>query len=193
MAITPLDIQNAEFRVGFRGYNQSEVDSFLNKIVVDYEKLYKENQVIKDELKRLENDIGKYKNIEDNLSATLVLAQETANTLRVTAEKEATFLVQEADIKAKQIIEEAQKEIEEKDRELQILINQFNSYKFKMLSFIETQYRIIKEDTFLSISQDEDIAHISKNIATEKHEQAHKQASASDEESKDKPDEQKVD
>ncbi|WP_051533853.1 DivIVA domain-containing protein [Desulfitibacter alkalitolerans] len=165
MAITPLDIQNAEFRVVFRGYSQSEVDSFLNKILMDYEKIYKENQVIKEELKRLEDDIGKYKNIENNLSATLVIAQKTADTLKETAGREAKLIIQEADLKAKRMIEEAQKKVQEKEEELQGLINQFNSYKLKILSLLETQYRMIKDDASTSIPQDGDAASARENAA----------------------------
>lgn len=37
--ITPLEIQNKEFRRGIRGYKEDEVDEFLDKIILDYEKL----------------------------------------------------------------------------------------------------------------------------------------------------------
>ena len=37
MALTPLDIQNKSFSVKMRGYNQDEVDDFLDMIVRDYE------------------------------------------------------------------------------------------------------------------------------------------------------------
>ena len=167
MAITPLDIQNTEFRVVFRGYSQSEVDNFLNKVLFDYEKIYKENQVIKEELKRLEDDVGKYKNIENNLSATLVIAQKTADTLKETAGREAKLIIQEADLKAKKMIEEAQKKVQEKEEELQNLINQFNSYKLKILSFLETQYRMIKDDATTSISPVGDRINTREAIANE--------------------------
>ena len=156
MAITPLDIQNAEFKVAFRGYSQTEVDSFLNKVLIDYEKIYKENQVIKEELKKIEEDIGKYKSIENNLSATLVLAQKTANDLKENAEKEVKLIFQEAELKSQRITQETQKKVHAKEEELQGLINQYKSYKLKVLSFLETQYRMIKEDQ--TTLQDNDIA-----------------------------------
>lgn len=37
MALTPLDIQNKNFSTKMRGYNQDEVDDFLDMIVRDYE------------------------------------------------------------------------------------------------------------------------------------------------------------
>ena len=35
--ITPLDIQNKEFSRAVRGYNQEEVDLFLDEIMADYD------------------------------------------------------------------------------------------------------------------------------------------------------------
>ncbi|MBI3597157.1 MAG: DivIVA domain-containing protein [Nitrospirae bacterium] len=43
MKITPLDIQQAGFKVRMRGYDRQEVDSFLDAITEDYEALVREN------------------------------------------------------------------------------------------------------------------------------------------------------
>ena len=37
--ITPMDIQNKAFNKGVRGYKEEEVDSFLDLITLDMEKL----------------------------------------------------------------------------------------------------------------------------------------------------------
>ena len=39
--LTPLDIHNKEFKRGFRGYNEEEVDEFLDRVIKDYEQLYR--------------------------------------------------------------------------------------------------------------------------------------------------------
>ena len=41
--ITPMDIENKEFKKGFRGYNEEEVDEFLDIVKEDFENLYREN------------------------------------------------------------------------------------------------------------------------------------------------------
>ena len=46
--ITPLDIETKEFKKGLRGYNEQEVNGFLDEIQKDYENLYRENIEIKD-------------------------------------------------------------------------------------------------------------------------------------------------
>lgn len=37
MALTPLDIHNKEFNVKMRGYDQDQVNDFLDQIIKDYE------------------------------------------------------------------------------------------------------------------------------------------------------------
>ena len=41
--ITPFDIEKKEFSKGVRGYSIEEVDEFLDQIIVDLEKVIKEN------------------------------------------------------------------------------------------------------------------------------------------------------
>ena len=41
--LTPADIHNKEFSRGFRGYNEEEVDDFLDEIVYEFEELIKKN------------------------------------------------------------------------------------------------------------------------------------------------------
>ena len=40
--LTPMDIHNKEFKRGFRGYSEEDVDAFMNNIAGDYEKVYRE-------------------------------------------------------------------------------------------------------------------------------------------------------
>lgn len=51
--LTPLDIHNKEFRRSFRGYNEDEIDDFLDQVVNDYEKLFRENDNLKEQVERL--------------------------------------------------------------------------------------------------------------------------------------------
>ncbi|HHW15486.1 MAG TPA: DivIVA domain-containing protein [Firmicutes bacterium] len=48
--LTPLDIQNAVFHRSFRGYNETEVDEFLDRVVVEYEQLLRENLALKEQV-----------------------------------------------------------------------------------------------------------------------------------------------
>lgn len=44
MALTPLDIHNKEFTRGFRGYDEDEVNEFLDQVIKDYELVIREKK-----------------------------------------------------------------------------------------------------------------------------------------------------
>ena len=54
MAITVLEIIEKQFTIKFRGYNQEEVDEFLDIIVDGYEELVHENRELAARVKELE-------------------------------------------------------------------------------------------------------------------------------------------
>ena len=76
--ITPIEIQNKEFRRSFRGYNEEEVDEFLKIVTTDFETLYKENMDLQEKIKLYQEQVSRYKSIEDTLNATLITAQSAA-------------------------------------------------------------------------------------------------------------------
>ena len=59
MAITVLEIIEKQFTTKFRGYNQEEVDEFLDIIVDGYEELVHENRELAARVKELEEMLNK--------------------------------------------------------------------------------------------------------------------------------------
>ena len=74
MKLTPMDINNKEFKRGLRGYNAEEVDEFLDEVVENYEEMYKENSNLKEKLANLNEKIEYYSKIETTIQNTLLLA-----------------------------------------------------------------------------------------------------------------------
>ena len=75
--ITPLDIENKKFtKQMMKGYNVDEVDDFLDELTLEYGKLYKENAELKAQREELDTNVGKYKNIENTIQNTLIMAQK---------------------------------------------------------------------------------------------------------------------
>ena len=87
MALTPMDIHNKEFTRSFRGYDEDEVDLFLDEIVEEFEGLYKENIELKDRLSMLADQISNYNTMENTLKETLVTAQSAANEVSICSKK----------------------------------------------------------------------------------------------------------
>ena len=91
--LTPMEIHNHEFKKGFRGYNENEVDDFLDQIVNDYEKILRDNDKLRNQLSINEKEVSNYKNLEKNLQGTISIAQKTAEEIIATAQKTADEII----------------------------------------------------------------------------------------------------
>ena len=144
--ITPLDIENKKFaKQMMNGYNVDEVDDFLDELTLDYGKLYKENAELKAQREELDSNVGKYKNIENTIQNTLIMAQKTADEVQEVAKKQAEQIVKDAEFQAKNSVEELNTQILLKQKELEDLKKQFDVYKAKMESLLISQLELLKE------------------------------------------------
>lgn len=156
MALTPLDIHNKEFSRSFRGYNEEEVDEFLDEIVRDYEVLYKENVNLKEMLASKDSNIGQYKDLEDTLKKTLVVAQQTAEDIKTNASREAEVILQEARLKAEQTIAAAEEKGHHLVSSYESLQKQTRQLRVKMRSFLQSQLALLDEkESLLVLDEDQ--------------------------------------
>lgn len=144
--ITPLDIQNKEFKKSVRGYNQAQVDAFLDQIMVDYEQLYKENLEMKEQVERDTKQVEKYKQMEETLKETLVVAQATADELRSNALKKADLTVEEAELKAKEMIANAKTELDRIKVQQDDMLHQLQIFKTRFRTLLQAQLENMSED-----------------------------------------------
>ena len=144
--LTPLDIENKKFsKQMMNGYSVEEVDDFLDELTVDYEKIYKESSELKDKIAKLEESVVKYKNIENTLQNTLVMAQSAADEVKELARKQAEQIISEAEGKAKQTVNEIEQQIIFKRKEMEEISKQFDVYKAKMESLLISQLEMLKD------------------------------------------------
>ena len=144
--ITPLDIENKRFgKQKLGGYNVNEVDDFLDELTLEYGKIYKENAELKAQREELDNNVGKYKNIENTLQNTLVMAQKTADEITAVAKQQAEQIIKDAEYQAKISVDELNTQIFSKQKELEDLKKQFDVYKAKMESLLISQLEILKD------------------------------------------------
>ena len=144
--LTPLDIENKKFsKQMMSGYSVDEVDEFLDEITADYEKLYKESAEAKNKIEDMQEDMAKYKNIENTLNNTLIMAQTAADDVKNLAKQQAEAILSEAQVNAKQAVAELEQEIVIKQKELEELQKQFDVYKAKMESLLISQLELLKD------------------------------------------------
>lgn len=137
--ITPLDIQNKEFGKGVRGYKEEEVDSFLDLVTVDLEKLIGENAMLKEEVKRLSMEVDKYQGSETTMVETLEAAKSLMREIAVSSEKRAEMLVKNAELDAQLITREAKESVERLTEESAALRHRFLEFKNNYKNLLESE------------------------------------------------------
>jgi len=143
--LTPLDIESKVFSKSFQGYNVNEVKAFLKEILNHYEKFYKENIELKDKLATLQEGIQYYKNIENTLHSTLILAEKTAEETKALAHKRADQIEKEAQLKADVILNDAKNEIAHINRIKEELLHSFDVHKVQIKQFLQTQLELTEK------------------------------------------------
>lgn len=151
-----MDIHNKDFKRSFRGYNEDEIDDFLDKVVNDYEKLFRENDRLKEELARAKKDNEQYQQLEQNLKDTLLVAQKTAEEVTSNARKnaeetrdntakECANKLQEAEMKAEKIIADAKNKAQAIVEEYDRLVREKNTFLRKIKVTLESELAVIDE------------------------------------------------
>ena len=144
--LTPLDIENKRFsKQMMNGYSVEEVDEFLDELGIDFAKKYKELNEANKQIEDLNNSLEHYKNIEATLQNTLVMAQSTAEEVKNVAKQQAEQIVIEAKSLAQKEVDNLDRDITLKRKELEDLQKQFDIYKAKMESLLISQLELIKE------------------------------------------------
>lgn len=143
--LTPLDIHNKEFKRALRGYDADEVDDFLDEIIKDYEKLYKENLNLKDQVENFQDNIARYRDLEDTLHNTMILAQQTADEVKKNAEKEAQLIIKDAEQKAEETMEQAKEKVNDLKFEYKELQKTVQQFKAQFKGFLLAQLELIEE------------------------------------------------
>lgn len=133
--LTPVDIRNRQFKKGFRGYNEDDVDLFMDKIVADFEKMYKENNELKDKVNMFNDKLESYSEMEKTLQSTLIIAQRTSEDIVSNARKEADLILRESEEKRKEIIAQANVDILDLNRDIEELKKQLKIFKTRYKTF----------------------------------------------------------
>lgn len=137
--MTPMDIRNKEFKKGFRGYSEEEVDIFIDKVVNDYEKLYRENNELKDKLNSINERLESYSEIEKTLQNTLIIAQRTSEDIIANARKEAEIIIRESDENKRKIIDDANQSVLKVNKEYEEMRKQLQIFKTRYKTFLESE------------------------------------------------------
>ena len=143
--LTPLDIENIRFQKAVRGYNVDEVHHFLDQLSADYEKIYKENIELKENIESSKRELEHYKSIEHTLQNTLIMAQSASEDIKKIAQQKAEQIIKDAESNVKDSVSELAKQEFELRIKMEDTKKQFDMYKARMEALLISQLELLKD------------------------------------------------
>jgi cell division initiation protein len=150
-----MDIHNKEFGRSFRGYDEDEVNEFLDHVIKDYEALIRDKKSLEERVALLNDKLAHFENIEESLSKSILVAQETAEEVKNHARKEAQLIVKEAEKNADRIVNEALLRSREISMELEALQQQASVYRIRFRSLIQAQMEMLESSDWDRLNQED--------------------------------------
>lgn len=148
MRITPMDIEQQEFSKSFRGYNEEEVDDFLDKIVKDYEELINENVRLNEEIERMQEKLKEFGEIEETLRSALLNAQKSAEEMKGRVESEAKIIIEKAELEAKSLKQQVFQREDLVKNEIDNLRRYKFNFKEKFKSMLNLYLKMLETEEF---------------------------------------------
>jgi len=143
MRLTPLDIQQQQFKVKFRGFDIQEVDNFLEQVTADFETLHNENLLLQEQIGRLEKEIRGLKNREDTIRKALANSQNVLEQMKENARKSAELILSNAEVRAEKLLNKAHNRLAQLHEDTTELKRQRMQIEIQIRSIIETHTKLL--------------------------------------------------
>jgi cell division initiation protein len=126
-----------------RGYDPVEVDTFLEMLGKEFEKLLNDKKISEHRILELETELKNYKEVERTLKETLMNMQETSNKSRENVKKEADLIRKEAELAAAKMMDNARRERQTIKEELITLQTQKKSLIARLRHVLTSQLELM--------------------------------------------------
>jgi len=160
LPLTPLDIHNKEFGKSFRGYDEDDVNEFLDQVIKDYELVIREKKQLEEQMLDLKERLKHFSTIEETLNKSILIAQEAAEDVKGSAQKEAKLIIKEAEKNADRIINEALIKSRKVTMEFEELKKQSKVFRTRLRMAIETQLEMLGHEDWDHILDDKETEEI---------------------------------
>lgn len=141
----PLDLERAELKRAFRGYDRTQVQALLQRGAKEMATLRSELDSLTQDMAKLRQEVDGFRAQENVLKEALILAQRTADETRASAHREADLITEDA----RQRVVETESQMQTKINDLRWELERLRLDKQKFLNqfrgMLEAQLRDIAE------------------------------------------------
>ncbi|MCL5292062.1 MAG: DivIVA domain-containing protein [Actinobacteria bacterium] len=146
MKLTPLDIHHKEFHRAIRGYNEEEVDNFLDEVAEEFERLFKENIDLKEQIEKVKEKTGQYEELQTTLQNAIITAQRSADEVVTKAKHEAEQILRDAEEKARETLQDAYQGKDKLEANFSDLKQAEADFRSKFRSMLESYLQVIEAE-----------------------------------------------
>ncbi|MEE2901142.1 MAG: DivIVA domain-containing protein [Myxococcota bacterium] len=144
MKLTPIDIQQQQFRTALSGFDKKEVDAFLDLVASSFEELLHENNRFQAEVRRLESSLDDYREREKALKETMITATRISEDIKEGARKESQIVIGQAEMQAEQIIHNAHQRLLRIMEDIDELKRQKAQFESGLSSMLKSHEKLLK-------------------------------------------------
>lgn len=144
MRLTPLDIQQKQFKTVMRGVDAHEVKQFLELCADEMEALVHETIELKEEVRARDAQLAETRDRERALQEALVSAQRLASEMKDQARKEADIIVANAELQADKIVQAAHNRRTAIVEELAELKRQKIAFEVEVRTAVESHLKLLE-------------------------------------------------
>ena len=140
-----------KFTIVEKGYNVSEVNNFIDNVIIQTESMLEKMKKQQKDLIFLQKQIESYKKIEDELKNALVNANHSSTDIKNQAIQEKENIIEDAKKNASRIVNDALLRAEKIEIKSETLERNMNIFKKKLKLVIDQQLALIDEMEELEI------------------------------------------
>ncbi len=141
--LSPIEIRKQEFGRSVRGYDISEVRSFLESIADELTKLKESLNSKEIEVERLKSELRPLQSMEQTMKEAVFTTQETLRQTKEGSRKEADLIIKGAELESERIIQQAHEQSRSIRHELEVLKDRRNSFVRKLKHLIQSELELI--------------------------------------------------
>jgi cell division initiation protein len=144
MTLTPLDIQQQQFRVRFRGFDIREVDRFLEQVSDVFTALQADNKALREEIRRLKLETQGYKEREETFKRAMLNSQKVFEQMKENARKSAEVIIADAEVKAEKVLNRAHNRLSQLHEDIAELKRQRMQIEVQIRGVIEAHAKLLE-------------------------------------------------
>ncbi|PID40319.1 MAG: cell division protein DivIVA [Proteobacteria bacterium] len=144
MKITPLDIQQQQFQVRFRGFDVREVDRFLEQAADAFSAMQDLNKRQEEDIRRLKLEKKGYKEREETFKRAMLNSQKVLEQMKDNARKSAEIIIADAEVKAEKILNRAHSRLSQLHEDIAELKRQRVQIEVQIRAVIDAHTKLLE-------------------------------------------------